>query len=171
MIDANIQDFLTAYDAAPESIQDALAFVFKLTAAMTCAGAQTTPSRMTPAPRPVRVDAAPRGVSAQRRAKFRAKLARDLWEVSLKSELIDRAVDMWASGEVTGREIAAAVRRAENDRAAYDRTGRGVDAKWKSFAASLKGWYARAGLTWTPCAGGTEPYPPPAPPIEARAIL
>ena len=156
----NTADFLRAYDDAPETVQDSLAFVFKLTR-------RILDEKKVQDAAGVAITITPRVVTestAEKAARLRDKLARDLWEVNLKAELLDRAIELYKAGVVTAEEIRAAVAKADDERAAYEKTGRGVNAKWKSFAAAVKGWYNRAGWMWSPCLGPSEPKPRPLPP-------
>lgn len=93
--------------------------------------------------------------------KLRTKLAREIYEPGIHSELIDRAVVAVVKKLATVEELRAAVNRAKDDKRLLATTNgfRGVTTLWRSFALSVKNWYDEAGYTWTPTSNRREPAP------------
>ena len=99
--------------------------------------------------------------SAPKVKKLRTKLAREIYEPGIHSELIDRAVVAVVKKLATVEELRAAVNRAKDDKRLLATTNgfRGVTTRWRSFARSVKNWYDEAGYTWTPTSNRREPAP------------
>ena len=93
--------------------------------------------------------------------KLRTKLAREIYEPGIHSELIDRAVAAVVKKLATVEELRAAVNRAKDDKRLLATTNgfRGVTSLWRSFALSVKNWYDEAGYAWTPTSNRREPAP------------
>ncbi len=94
-------------------------------------------------------------------ARLRAAIVARIWEPDLRSELVDRIVGVIGAGWVDVRATKAAIRKAAEARADYERTNgtRGVDSLWKPLATWLKGVYEANGAAWTPTASAIEPQP------------
>ena len=100
-----------------------------------------------------------------RRAKLRAAIVRKVWEPGLRSELVDRIVDLVASGAVPVHELKHALRDAVERRDLFNvSNGRfGREKAWHTLGTWCKAVYLRAGRTWTPTAPDLEPAPDPDP--------
>ena len=98
-------------------------------------------------------------LTAEKRERLRASIVRHIWTCDLRSDLVDRAVDLVDSGVVTIDELKKSVFRSAK------RTD-----PWKDFGRAVKGWTARAGIPWTPTTAATEPEPPRRPSVVQATI-
>ncbi len=84
---------------------------------------------------------------------IRRKLVSIVWEASLRSELVDRAVAAIKLGLARASEMIGYARRA----AEIARQGR--KTIWQSFALDVKRAFDQGGYVWNPTRAGAEPAP------------
>lgn len=94
-------------------------------------------------------------------AKTRDEIVAQIWEPDLRSDLVDRIVYARVSGWIDQPTIKAAIKKALDSRAEYERSGgqRGRDAVWKALAVWIKGVYESNNVAWTPTRSAIEPRP------------
>lgn len=99
--------------------------------------------------------------ASEEAAKTRAEIVAQVWEPDLRSDLVDRIVLARVNGWIDQPTIKAAIKKALDARAEYERSGgqRGRDAAWKSLAVWIKGVYESNNAAWTPTRSAIEPRP------------
>lgn len=103
----------------------------------------------------------PNRFPADKVARLRSLLVRDIWEPDLRAELVDRCVRLVASGVCNGTELKKAIAHAKEKKRAFEESDgkRGSDSLWKPLGVWCKGKYEAAGVAWSKTDKRLEPQP------------
>ncbi len=93
--------------------------------------------------------------------RFRAVILKDLYDVGLRADLVDRAMVAVWKRYATIDDLKAALRVAKDEVRVRETTNgfKGRRFIWETFAPIVKSWYDSAGIVWTPTSPRLERRP------------
>ena len=92
---------------------------------------------------------------------FRSLVARKIWEPDLRSELVDRIVDLVVSGYVRVEEVEKIVEKAQRRKLQFEETNgvKGCESVWRTIGSWTKERWIQSGRQWTATSKQLEPQP------------
>lgn len=145
-------------DALPEEVVEEVTRGLKFFAALRERYNNVTSERTEQQPT---IQACPVSWSEGKIKSFRSLVARKIWEPDLRSELVDRIVDLVVSGYVRVEEVEKIVEKAQRRKLQFEETNgvKGCESVWRTIGSWTKERWIQSGRQWTATSKQLEPKP------------